>query len=241
MTLAKNKKLSEYGKKGALTRWNNYNKKIIDNLKVKNKPHHLLLKAKLCGFLAGDGTVKMRRENKNVTIINYEVNFFPDHISLVIPYIQAFEELYCKKPSIKMDGKLYRIRTKCKIAYLDLSKIGKFGLYNWEVPLNFLKNDKLKIEWLKAFFDSEGHVSNRDIRLQSVNEKGLQQIKQLLLDIGIESRMYKYERKNKHWNTNYILSIIKKNHRKMYLNKIGFNHEIKLSKLKQIFPDATVA
>ena len=109
------------------------------------------------------------------------------------------------------------------------------------MPVNFLKNETLKIEWLKSFFDGEGHVSNRDIRLQSVNEKGLRQVKQLLSDIGIESRFYKYERKNRNWNTNYILSIIKKDYRKMYLNKIGFNHEIKLSKLKQLFPDATVA
>lgn len=241
MTHAKNKILSEYGKKGALIRWNKFNKKIIDNLRVKNKPYHLLLKARLCGFLAGDGTVKIRRENKNINRINYEVNFFPDHISLVKPYLQAFEELYCKKPSIKMDGKLYRIRTKCKIAYLDLSKISKFGLYIWEVPFNFLKNGKLKIEWLRAFFDSEGYVGNKEIRVQSVNEKGLHQVKQLLEELGIESKMYKYERKNKNWNTNYILSIMKKDHRKMYLNKIGFNHEIKLLKLKRLFSDATVA
>ena len=83
MTLTLNKKLSEYGKKGAEIRWHDYNVKINNLLKKPNTFDDLILKARLCGFLAGDGTVAIRRENKKSSSNHYEVNFYPDHKSLV--------------------------------------------------------------------------------------------------------------------------------------------------------------
>ena len=235
MSHTKNKKLSEFGKKGARIRWDKHQKKIKDHLKSIDRPEYSILKARLCGFLAGDGTVACRRENKKQNIIHYTVNFYPDHISMVKSFLEAFEKLYQKRPAIKKEKNYYRIRTKCKFACLDLLNNSKFGIYTWEVPFNFLNNHQLKKEWLRAFFDCEGYVGKKQIQVQSVNKKGLHQVKNVLGDFGIESKIYKYKRKNKNWSTNYILNIGKKNMREMFLNKIGFNHKIKLIKLKQQF------
>lgn len=235
MTLIKNKKLSEFGKKGVTIRWKRHHKNISDNLKNKNKFNHLLLKARLCGFLAGDGTVKIRVENKRKNATHYEIYFYPDHPSLIKAYLEAFTELYGKKPLVKNEGNYYRVRTQCKVTCLDLLKVCKFGVHSWTVPFNFLTNDKLKKEWLRAFFDCESYVGKKVVQLQSVNKKGLNQINNILKEFGIESKIYKYKRKNKNWNINYILCIMKEDARRAYLDKIGFNHDIKLTKLKKQF------
>jgi len=74
----------------------------------------------------------------------------------------------------------------------------------------------------------------KQIQLQFVNKKGIEDIKNLLETFNIESKIYSYERKNKNWNTNYILSIMKKNSRITFLNEIGFYNLKKLKKLKEI-------
>ena len=187
------------------------------------------------GFLSGDGSVGIRKENKRNNAIHHDIAFYPDHFSMIGPFIEAFTYLYLKKPLVRKKKNHYSIKVSSKFACLDLIETVDFGLHKWRVPFSFLNTTDSKIEWLRSFFDCEGYVGNRDIRVQSVNKKGLQQVKKLLGELGIESKMYKYERKNENWNTNYILSIMKKDHRKMYLNKIGFNHILKLNKLKLQF------
>ncbi len=223
------------GQKGAKTRWKKEEGKLNVHLNSISKcKEYKNLKARLMGFLAGDGTVGIRKENKR-NAIHHDIAFYPDHSSMIGPFIEAFTYLYIKKPLVRKKSKYYSIKVSSKFACLDLVKTINFGLYKWEVPFNFLDTDESKIEWLRSFFDCEAYISNQDIRVQSVNERGLLQVKKLLGELGIDANMYKYERKNKKWSTNYILSIMKKDYRKMYLNKIGFNHILKLNKLKLQF------
>lgn len=92
-------------------------------------------------------------------------------------------------------------------------------------------------EWLRAYFDCEGYVGKNVIHIQSVNKKGIEKIHELLKEFNIESKIYKYQRKNKNWNTNYLLYILKKESRLNYLKEIGFNHLIKFQKLSKFCRD----
>ena len=95
-----------------------------------------------------------------------------------------------------------------------------------------LKTKTLKREWLRAFFDCEAYVGKRVIQLQSVNNRGINQIKDLLNEFKIESKIYGYERKHEKWNKNYILCVMKKASRERFLKEIGFTHARKLEKLR---------
>lgn len=217
-------------------RWKKEEQKYNLHLKkiLKSKTYKIF-KSRLLGFLAGDGSVSIRREKKKKTSVHHDISFYPDHHSMIGPFIEAFTYLYLKKPTVKNMKNHYSVRVSSKQACLDLLRTSNFGTLYWQVPLNFLNLTKYKIEWLRAFFDCESSIGKRVIQVQSVNKKGIHQVQTLLKNFNIESKIYEYKRKNKKWNTNYILCIMKKESRKKFLNTIGFNHIIKLEKLKKQF------
>ncbi|HDQ59877.1 MAG TPA: hypothetical protein ENN30_01640 [Candidatus Woesearchaeota archaeon] len=224
------------GKLGAEARWKGHTKKQ----KTKERKQHpvppknqenSLLRSRLCGYLSGDGGVYIRKE-KHRKATHYDISFYPDHESLIPPFVDAFENLYGKKPKVKCLGNYYSVHVCSKLACEDLVSITSFGTLSWVAPHKILDSVDAKREWLKTYFDSEAHVSKNSICVQSVNEQGLNQIKSLLETFGITSRIYKYERKEKNWNTNHLLFISTKRDRERYLNEIGFNHVLKSNKLK---------
>lgn len=222
---------SKRNRKAVICRWKKEEEMYMRHLKgISESNKYKVLKARLMGFLAGDGTVGIRKENKRKNSTHHDIAFYPDHSSMIGPFIEAFTYLYLKTPLVRKKINHYSVKVSSKFACLDLIKTTEFGLYKWKVPFNFLDTKKSKSEWLKAFFDCEAYVGNNHIRVQSVNKYGLKQVKMLLEELGIESKMYKYERKNKNWNTNHILSI---NRRMMakFLNTVGFNHLLKYKKL----------
>lgn len=227
--------LRERNRRVAESRWKKVEEMHLSHInKISKSVKYKIFKSRLLGFLAGDGSIYIKREkNKNDT--NHKVLFYPDHKSMIYPFIEAFSYLYIKQPTIKEYEHYYSVRVSSKFACLDLLKISKVGTYDWEVPFIFLESEKTRIEWLRAFFDCEASILQRQIQLQSVNMNGLFQVKKLLESFKIESKIYKYERKNDKWNTNYILCIMKKESRKNFFDKIGFNHTLKLEKLKKHF------
>jgi len=89
------------------------------------------------------------------------------------------------------------------------------------------QDNKVKIEWLKAFFDDEAHVSvpHKRIVLNIVNKKGLEQIQALLLLFGIKpSSNGPYLCRN---YFSYHLTIYK-NSIQRYSGLIGFYHPKKV-------------
>jgi intein/homing endonuclease len=75
------------------------------------------------------------------------------------------------------------------------------------------------------------YVGKTEIRVQSVNKKGLLELQKILLQFQIKSNFYSYERKQKNWKTNYHLAIMRRGSRVKFLKYIGFNHIKKLQKL----------
>ncbi|MBS3124726.1 LAGLIDADG family homing endonuclease [Candidatus Woesearchaeota archaeon] len=86
-----------------------------------------------------------------------------------------------------MEVRLYR-----NAVFHDLQQYGSFGTFEWKIPLEVLSGTtEIKMEWLKAFFDSEAtvQVSPPKIILYSANLIGLHQVQQLLHEFSIIGRI----------------------------------------------------
>jgi len=87
---------------------------------------------------------------------------------------------------------------------------------------------------MRAFFDSEGSVGKKSIQIQSVNERGIKQVQKLLKNLGINSKVYSYERKEKNWSINYILCINRKEDRFKFIKLINSNDPNKKEKMQKM-------
>lgn len=204
-------------------------KKFVPDLTIKEILFH---KARICACLAADGSVYIREENNRKR--HYTIRFYPDNIELANSFVRSFHMIYGRSPSIKVEKKYFIINCDCKDAVLDLFSITKFGSLEWFIPFKILKNSATKKEWLKSFFDCDGYVAKKYVQLQSVNRKGIKQIQTLLQTFGIVSRIYIYKRKQKNWNTNYLLNIYGKEMMAKFSKEIGFNHPLKMKKLDNL-------
>lgn len=221
---------------GLRKRWDKEFSKLIQSINKKKNHYYSKLKASLCGYLAGDGSLT-KSLNKSRKNFHYYVRFYPDDLEMAENIDNAFYKLYNKRLKIVKHKpyNCYLLQSGNKVVYYDLIKIGTFGTLDWRVPFDFLKTNHMKIEWLRAFFDSEAFVGDRTIQVQSVNKNGLNDIKKLLLDFGVETtKIYEYKRKNKNWNINYLLNICGKENLKNYLKLVSFTHSIKRKKLETI-------
>ncbi len=213
-------------KQNVESRWRKVHEKerayIRDN---KEKTKHF--RARICGFLAGDGNLLIAGKNNKH---HNTVRFFPDHHSLIKPYIEATLKVYNKKPKIIKKKNYYCLNIDSKPMVEDILSTTTLGTSTWSIPKS-LKSNNEKIEWLRAFFDAEAYVHQKYIRVQSVNGEGLKEVKELLGDLNIYSKIYEYMPKQKNHKKVYMLTIIRKKDKLHYKSLIGFNHTTKLKKL----------
>ena len=188
-----------------------------------------LLLVRLIGFLQGDGCI-VKKKN----LLTHEFGFDTDHVALAHLFVDTFASLYGRKPHIHNLGNYFRVRITHKVASEELLALGKFKTMEWEIPSLCNVTERF-VEWLRAYFDCEAYVSKKTIVVNSVNKKGLNQVKNALNSLGIISRWYEYQRKQINWNRNYILHIGRRQDRQTFLNRVGFNHPIKQRKLEQQF------
>ena len=117
---------------------------------------------------------------KNNKATHHIIKFYPDHISLVNYYTEAFEALYNYKPKLIRHPKFFSLITYSKSITQDLSKIGEFGKLSWRAPFKLFNTKESKKEWLKAIYDCEGYVGQKQIKIQTVNRNGILDIQKLL-------------------------------------------------------------
>lgn len=221
--------IAERNKKIALNRWN---KILSERLKKfnDNSVKYRYLKARIIGYLVGDGCVSIHLEPDNT--IHHSVDFYPDDDGMLNAFMDAFFKVYERKPKIRCLGKYYSVRISSKPIVLDLLKIGSFKSLEWQIPeFCFVEEKK---EFLRAFYDCEGYVGKNIVAVQSVNKTGLENIGLLLREFDIGAKFYSYKRKNINWNVNYLLHITDKNSIRRFLKYIGFNHSRKQKKLEFI-------
>jgi len=185
-------------------------------------------KALLCGFLAGDGSVKKRKEGNN---IHYEIGFYPDDELMLKSYCNAIFYLYSKQPLVKKKDNFYSVRISSKTIYEDLIFYGKFDTCDWSIPDAILQNEPMLVNWLKGFYSAEAYVTPKVIRVQTINLEGMKQVSRALHHLNIENKYYEYSPKKANHNRVGIVIISKKSARESFLRHIGFSHSAKTTGL----------
>ncbi len=228
--------LAERNKKNIISRWRKAHLQDREYIR-ENGNKNLHLKSRLLGYIAGDGNILVSGKGK---CTHNTLRFYPDHESLITPYEEAIKTIYNKKSKIKKEKNYYSLTIDSKPLIEDITSICYLDTHNWKIP-NFVLKEKInQIEWIKAFFDAEAYVHNKYIRVQSVNSQGLIQIKYILKNLGIHSRIYEYTPTKKEHNKVFMLTIYRNEAKKRYLCLIGFNHTIKLKKLKATLQNIAV-
>ena len=225
--------LSERNRKVAISRWN----KILTKEKemILSNEEGVFLKSAICGFLAGDGSVQKINVG-NYT--RYQIDFFPDDKVMLKTYVDFIKRVYNKTPTIGRRDNMFTVRINSKTIGEDLLNGAKFGLRNWEIPLAMLSNRKLKRCWVRAFFSAEGFVNKKTIKIQTINQKGMNQLSNLLNKLSIKHKCYLYDSKKKNYSKVYIIRINTKEARKKFYYDIGFWHSDKMKTLKKsLLPD----
>jgi len=223
--------LSERNRKVAISRW----EKIHSKVRIKNN----LSKEKIAinAYLCGDGNIKIRKKG-----FYYEIRFYMDDLSVSKRIVDLFKKEFEITPKIrKMKSKVpngrgyYKIEICNRPACENLLEIGKYGSLDWEIPQKL--NKELKKEWVKCFFDCEAHVNlhRKQIQVKSINSEGLSNVKSILEDFGISSKIYgPYKQKKEQHNDYSLLTILRKEGIRKYAKLIGFYHSHKTKSLKRI-------
>lgn len=219
--------ISTRNKKVALSRW----KKVLESeIKlISTDSDSLKLKSALCGFLAGDGSVHIRKSN----FIRCQADLFADDKFMLKTYCDFIEKVYHKKPTISTRDNMFVARLSSRFIVFDLLNCSNFGLYSWNFPEKLFKIKDAEKMWLRAFFSAEGYVGNRVIKIQSVNIKSIKKVLKMLSDLDIKGNYYEYISKNKNHSKVGMIFINDKKSRMNYYNKIGFWHKRKTLALKK--------
>ena len=154
--------LSETNRKKILIRWSRVHtaeQEYISTHAMKNES----LKARLHGYLCGDGSVTRRKERANEKM-HHEIRFYPDHVSMAASFIDAFHLVYGKRLRLKELTNHYLVNLNSKIIANDLLRDGSLSSMEWRVPVWVVCNQENSKEWLRAFFDSEAYVNDKEIR-----------------------------------------------------------------------------
>jgi len=220
--------ISKRNKKVAIARWKKVHTKQKERIPKDKKS--LLIKAAICGFLAGDGSVQKRKEKK---FYHYQIDFFPDDKIMMVTYIRQIKKIYNKTPSIRENNGFYSVRLTSKVIFEDINNHANFGLKNWTIPKKLFEIIGAKQNWLRAFFSAEAYVNKSSIKVQTVNKEGMKEISKALDSLGVSHNYYEYNSKNKSEYPVSIISILKKESRIKYCNIIGFWHRKKSKALKE--------
>jgi len=202
---------------------------------IKNQLQDLTpAKARIIARLKGDGAIFRSGTNY---IIKYEVKDREQLKSFENDIKEVFGlDMKWLKHRSGITGKLLDlVRLRSKLAFEDLSKFGKFRSENWNIPEEIFKSSaEVKKEFIKAMFDDEGTViiRDREIRLYSINKKGLKQIAKLLIEYNIKPKL-----KAGYGEIRNVFALVIKGVEALsnFTHNIGFGLERKQMKLTSIF------
>ena len=181
-------------------------------------------------YLCADGYVIKNSEKSFYKY--YMIGFRNTNLILLEDFQKKFQSAFDIKVHLE-PGERCRLGSK-KIYTFLVNTYGSFYSHHWELPQ--LEENELR-KWLRAYFDCDGWVfcrsrQNRHIGLDSVNEKGIYQIKQALASLGIVSSVRKR-------STRPIFSLIIYGKQNLFLfsQLIGFLHPEKKEKLQLVLDD----
>lgn len=201
-------------------------------IQIPKKGHEHLTpeKAYILGVLCGDGYMEVKRRRVRLGSVKDEdfVDIFKEKI------IKQYDVRVCKY--LRKSG-YFDIFVCSYLVYEDLIRYDptKEGLKTktWRIPNEILNSDsEIKSNFLRGFCDSEMAPNPPYVRIFicSSNKIGLGQVKELLFDLGIESRIGFSRRKEEIYN----LSITSIHYLNKFMETIGTSIESKKIKINKI-------
>lgn len=162
----------------------------------------------------------------------YHIGFRNTNLTLLKDFQYRFYDYFKIKPYLIPKQ---RCRIGSKELYKKLTKEFE-SFYSWEWKMPKL-NKKLVRIWLRAYFDCEGWVTcethkNRHVGAECVNKVGINQIKEALEKLKIDSILKKRSTRNI-----YSMYIYGKDNIIKFKEKIGFLHPFKNQKLEKTIKD----
>lgn len=189
--------------------------------------------AYIYGVLIGDGSLELSH--------SYRVNLNVNDKDFAYAFAEALKKWSNLKPTInkrkvfgnhqtkygdwiRTDNIQHVVRLGSKQAVEFLLSNVECRTYDWQVPKSVLdsKNEIIKGNFLKGFYDSEGSViydkkyNNKRIDLMIFKTTGIKDIQMILSELGIKSIL----KNEKHGMC--LLRIIGKNNLRLFLDKINF-------------------
>lgn len=194
-------------------------------------------KAYILGVMCGDSYVHCTK-NKS-----YQVSLQTIDKDFAVKFANCLNKVYGLRPSIrKIKVKTpnwndkWHARVCCKAIYEDILSYGRFKMKLWRVPkIIFNSTPKIKCDFLRGFFDSEGSVDkSKKVIATSINKKGIDEIMDLLSSLGIRSNMEKVSKVKANHSKRYVIKITDRKYIEMYSEKIGFFIKRKQMKLNNL-------
>lgn len=197
----------------------------------------LIEETRIAAHVCGDGWLISYIEKNSLQIVHGR-KYHRDRKRFEIGYcntekilLKQFENDMRKIFNLKARKPKFELRFRSKRVFERIRELGGGNSKSWFISEKIKNSKKLiKKEWLKAFFDDEAGVDpvSKRIRIKSMNFKGLLQVKGLLKDLKIESRITGPNVDNSWYLT------LSGNNVALFYKKIGFNHQQKKNKLKRI-------
>lgn len=186
--------------------------------------------ALLIGGLLSNGTFHKRKDGRK-----YVCWYFGKDRDLAELYKNAFEKVFKRSVNIVENSKRGDLYIRCDSQDV-CEEFEKWGLtpanaHDKTIPSSIFKQPKeVIIEFLKAYVDADGYVSkNGIVTITSCNLKMLKQLQQLLLMLGIRSRITKDKENRKSFYKNK--EIVSTDSYRLYLSKTESFYFHKLIKL----------
>jgi len=191
-------------------------------------------KAEIIGFLTSEGTHykqfedrlefhKKRNKHYRRTRSRDVIEFSNEDSVLINRFQHLMQAVYGYKPKLRERGKIFIRRTK---VIRDLLSYTDFGSRKWKVPEElFNSSDDIKSSFLRAHYDGDGSVYVKQVRVYSINERGLSQMRNLMLSLGIETKLYCWKNVN-------ALSLPSR-HIPAFQERIGFLHPERKRRLRE--------
>ncbi len=179
-------------------------------------------KASLIGMITGDGC-----------LYKSQLLYVNNNLTLVKKFARLVKKVYganTRQTRCKSNAFMSRIVRK-SIAE-DLKEYCRsFKSCDWEVPKQIFASAKVaKAAYVRALFDDDGTIGKREIRLISINERALNQLRVLLHEM-FNIHSYVYPRCD---GGGYHLSIYGKENMKRFANAISFSSGLKRKKLRSL-------
>jgi len=197
--------------------------------------------ARLHAHVCGDGYTATTRTNRskkeleqhprrNIIRNRFHVRYCNENTVLLKQFVEDFKNVF-NRIAVLIPSK-NEIDVQAKWLYLLFKDLGVGKSNEWYIPSGIMNSsDAVKSQWLRAFFDDEGYITGNMVYLQIVNKRGIIQIRKLLKDLGIESKLYDpYIPKNRNHQVSYRIGI--KNFNVIKFSKfVNFTHPRKKQQL----------